>query len=462
MAKGKRRFKFWHFLVCVVLLGAAGGGVFEWFSVRQAERAIAVEVTKLRALGIATSPDEMPKPGPDDRNAALIYQEAIRLRRALNLKKPTETSFGKPDLDYPTKLALYIKEFQPVLDLVKQAAALPDCSFRRDWSQGMNVLFPEFSELKEFVKAAMDKSNAEADRGNFTESFAWLRVGRQIAAHVREPTLISHLVSVAGESIVDRALQTQMRSHYAKPQFLEFARKFCEESIPLPSPRGSFSGEVLLVRTSLADIASGKTAIKELSGMVTGQSDGEMPSFDKLTIQALRVPSVRKEVERKLLARYRTMVEQMPTDPTQFEGLETATLDIDNEIRRDQSTSGKLASFFTPIFSSAGVTTASIVAKRRITRQGLEIFAYKVKTGFWPKSIDASKPWAIDPFTKKPFIYKLMPDGFGLYSIGSNRRDDQGAPQYEYPKGRPGPVDDIAFFRPRTPPKPHVGVRAAP
>ncbi len=454
MAKGKRRIRAWHIFVGLIFLCGVSGGVYEWAVVRSATRAIKEEVAKLQALGIATSPEEMPKPGPEDQNAALIYNEAFNLKRALNPKRPSPSMGGGPDPDYPAKLAKYIQECQPFMDIVRQAVALPDCNFRRQWAQGGSLLFPEFYDMKEFTKIAMDKAAMEASKGNFQESFVWSKVGRQVSVHVREPVLISYLVSVACEQIVLRELQLQIRLYYLNPAFIKLARKFCADKISLPFMRDSMAGEVMFVRSTMKDIATGRTKPQSMAGM----ADSELSISDgRLLFESLRIPSVRLHAEQYLLARYRKAIEIMPRTPGKFDEMRAALATLDQQNPNQGSVAEKVANIFTPVFVQADQSSVRLEASRRVTRQGLEIYAHKAATGVLPKAIDATKPWALDPFggTLK---YKLIAEGFELYSIGANKTDD-GGPRSATSRSR---SDDIVFFRPPTPPKASPKMKASP
>ena len=62
---------------------------------------------------------------------------------------------------------------------------------------------------------------------------------------------------------------------------------------------------------------------------------------------------------------------------------------------------------------------------------GMGCKIYKNRVGRFPEKIaelipDLLEKEPIDPFSGKPFIYKLQEDGFIVYSIGSNERDDEG------------------------------------
>ncbi len=75
--------------------------------------------------------------------------------------------------------------------------------------------------------------------------------------------------------------------------------------------------------------------------------------------------------------------------------------------------------------------TAQIEAVMLANRTGLACRLYKSRTGRYPETLGELVPGLltevpIDPFTGKPFVYRREGEGFTVYSLGSNERDDGG------------------------------------
>lgn len=73
-------------------------------------------------------------------------------------------------------------------------------------------------------------------------------------------------------------------------------------------------------------------------------------------------------------------------------------------------------------------------ASRRGNHILIALRRYKNKHGAWPESLDEIRPHIlpealIDPFNDGPFIYRLTNSGFGLYSAGKNKLDEDGKPR---------------------------------
>ena len=64
---------------------------------------------------------------------------------------------------------------------------------------------------------------------------------------------------------------------------------------------------------------------------------------------------------------------------------------------------------------------------------------YMHREGRFPEEIDELVPdlldeKPVDPLTGNPFIYKLQEDGFVVYSVGSNEKDDEGRGTFQITK----------------------------
>jgi hypothetical protein len=84
-------------------------------------------------------------------------------------------------------------------------------------------------------------------------------------------------------------------------------------------------------------------------------------------------------------------------------------------------------------------------ARMALDQVGFALTAYNAARGNYPKELKELVPDYIaqvppDPFTEQPLHYERRPDGFLLYSVGPNGKDDGGAAA-----GEKGTSDDIAI-----------------
>jgi hypothetical protein len=87
-------------------------------------------------------------------------------------------------------------------------------------------------------------------------------------------------------------------------------------------------------------------------------------------------------------------------------------------------------------FEAAFMKEAMLEASLLAARTGLACKLFKSRTGAYPESLEALVPGIlkevpVDPFTGKPFVYRREGEGFIVYSLGSNEKDDGGRSTYD-------------------------------
>ncbi len=95
-----------------------------------------------------------------------------------------------------------------------------------------------------------------------------------------------------------------------------------------------------------------------------------------------------------------------------------------------------ISSLVLPNIEATFLKVASLEAVGLATRTGLACRVYKEKKGSYPESLSDLVPGLIpavpiDPFTGDPFVYRREGEGFIVYSLGSNRKDDGGRSTWE-------------------------------
>ena len=92
-----------------------------------------------------------------------------------------------------------------------------------------------------------------------------------------------------------------------------------------------------------------------------------------------------------------------------------------------------------PIFSHATARRDEVMAGIQASRIILGLQVYKDRYGYYPANLKALSQlgWEVptDPFSGKDFIYKPQGNGFVLYSVGENFKDDGAKP-----RGAPNPA----------------------
>lgn len=98
-----------------------------------------------------------------------------------------------------------------------------------------------------------------------------------------------------------------------------------------------------------------------------------------------------------------------------------------------------LAKNLAPNLSATFLKEAILEALMETGQIGLACKIYKNREDRFPENISELVPdilaeEPVDPFTGDPFVYKLQEDGFVVYSVGSNEKDDEGMATFQVTK----------------------------
>lgn len=136
---------------------------------------------------------------------------------------------------------------------------------------------------------------------------------------------------------------------------------------------------------------------------------------------------------------YRTLYSSVPEDKFAFAAREDAVTKHDRELETSKRLDTILARIFTPIYIGSFTAEAKAEATWRSLRAGLAAVEYRNRTGRYPEKLPVSGPLSMDPFSEQPLIYKRTNEGFLVYSVGENKKDDGGTFQ------KTGDSNDIDF-----------------
>ena len=92
-----------------------------------------------------------------------------------------------------------------------------------------------------------------------------------------------------------------------------------------------------------------------------------------------------------------------------------------------QNVDNRIAAILFPVFDNAPLKIGQEEALRQLRKTAVALVAYRQKTGRYPERLDQLPvPPPPDVFSDKPFVYQRKDDGFLLYSVGPNLKDDGG------------------------------------
>ena len=95
-----------------------------------------------------------------------------------------------------------------------------------------------------------------------------------------------------------------------------------------------------------------------------------------------------------------------------------------------------------PVYENAGNRALEAHAKLRMAGLACALERYSMARGSYPEKLDLLVPDFVatiphDPCDGQPFRYRLAPDGYLLYSVATNRKDDDGKLSTDDPSADP-------------------------
>ncbi len=375
--------------------------------------------------------DVIPPEVADTENAALLYQSAALLLKAqpapeMNLLKylgDLSSKFIKESLDSDK-----LTEFKQLIgqDVVTQALSIVEqgtrrgsCRFDHDYDDGINMLLPHLSDLRSLTFILCAKAYLEAKTGNPDAAWDMVTVQLKFADALRtEPVLISKFQRIAMIRL-----------------FCNTINKLCEIAPPNIQQSGDIQSllkDLDDIRPLIYSIDAERLLIGEWvfnltkdelykTGMEYIKKD-DAGLLHKLIIFGITFKPL-------FLADHAAYLRFMhdgnrflerPYSPEQGEVMEKGV----------QKKRYILTSILTPKIFRIKEVHCEMIAQLRIVQAGFALLQYKQKQDAFPATLEALKLQNIkDPFSDGLLLYKTEGQGFVLYSVGPDQKDNNGSPR---------------------------------
>jgi hypothetical protein len=421
--------------IAVVALGVLYA-VLLGVSTRSLRRAYA----ELEADGRPMFPNEIiPPPLGVSENADALYEAAALQLKARALDDSTlfnELSslagdFLNDDIEpqQADRLAelLRSENARAALELVDEGAGRPGYRREINYSNGAEILLPHLTELRNLTRIQCARARIEAAGGNPEEAWRTVLLTVNLADSLRsEPILISQLVRMAQFGLTASTIHEI--SAVAPPDAQTIAQlgerlRIFESQEPLAL---AFDGERLLMgewafglprRDFRSILGSEEAALLRLIGSIWFR-----PLFQADHAAYLRLMGDQTE----------SALQPYSIDEGRHLGQSFSRIPVYCVLTR----------MMTPALARAKIRHLEMIALGRITRAGLAAIEHRTEHGGYPTDLGVlDVPDAQDPFGGGPLRYELRENGFLIYSIGPNLKDENGQPK---PKRKEEP-DDIAW-----------------
>ena len=373
----------------------------------------------------------IPREVSDANNAALLYECAIQLLKAQPapennllwyLGDLSDTLIKESlDSDKPAELKQLIGQdaVTQALSIFEQGTRRDSCRFNLDYDDGINMQLNHLPQLRNLARIFCAKAYLEAEAGNPNTAWNMVPTHFKSADALRtEPSLISQLVRI---QMIRLSCDT--------------IKKLCEIAPPNVQQTSN-------IQNLLNDLDDIRTLIYSIDAerLLFGEWVFNLPKYklfnlnlhnnqqdDRgLIFRLLYYGIILKPVFLADHAAYlRYMHEgarfaEQPYSPKEAEVLEKGL----------QKKRHILTNMLAPALFRVKQIHYEMTSELRITQAGLALLQYKQTEDTFPATLEALKLQNTkDPFSDGLLLYKTKGQGFVLYSVGPDQKDNDGSPR---------------------------------
>ncbi len=406
-------------------------------------------IKNARENGIKIYPEEVIPPYiSPEKNAAITLNKSFEILEKLKKKYKKEFEYII-DIEKMEKIGNKEKgeivnifetnEFKEFFSLILKSIDIGNCRFDLDYEKGPEMLLPHLSKLRYIARILNIRISVLIEEGRYEEAFELFKKAIKLGDCLEnEPILDSQLTCITIDTtIIKNGLEKILNSNY----FL--SNNDCKEIICQLNRKNR----------SLKKGVEGEIAIFVYETFFGNPIYGIYP------VQTTKISEIflffycdkylkilLKYDYPFLLNKYQEILKIIEEPP--YISIEKCK-SIDNEISKiTKNTIWFLKHFYSSLYlphcDNIPARQADYEVCLDCAKISLSLRIYKNKYKKYPEDIKSLVPEILplipkDPFTGKNYIYKKKENGFIIYSVGRNRKDDGGKKDWEIGK------DDIAF-----------------
>lgn len=381
---------------------------------------------------------------PDSENAAVVYRDATHLYTKIfgpqGMYKPSED----PTESWRATMRRRNRLFRPVKILVKRASLFTKCSFGPIIENGYLSYSPNgrnFAEDRKLrdigfgmIRAAMEEQRS----GNLDGAFDDISCAFLLAK--RAPPFAPVFIGSWGADIDMMAFQTLFRMvqlHWKDRAVLARIDHLVAD-IEFPNFYKSIETEFVL----------GLESVHRIKSLEEVGLDQNTPKAFSKTLDALyQAPGVKEAFEERYLHVYLEFFKKLPADSQDWVQIHYVLKKFRKELNDDLSVDNAIARQIAPAYPGVPLSNAAAEAAKRILVTTIAILQKHREGDPFPSVLPISGREAIDPLSGKALHYKREADGFTVYSVGVNMKDDGGKVVYGPTNLKPRPDDIVFRFR---------------
>ena len=394
-------------------------------------RRLARTLADLKAKGVPLTVKDLVTLCPEGENGAPLWKAAEELyafegedTKLLNEVYQNFIRATPIAAEKWSALARLIEKNRRFLDFIPEVAGKPCFQYGDTGVKSWEKKMPDGIKTLRAVRLLGLDAVLSAEKGDVRASIDRLRIGLRFAPKIAEErTLITYLVAVANAKACLMFLNKAVSGREVNAELL----------LPVLGDLGD--SQISLWKGLMRDSIRGERVMFMDVGLPSSLADfqkafGGLARTEHLYYWLLR-PFVKRDIRLTL---------------PKYEELETLALSSYYQTREywkpyqdylhNLPWYAIVSKNVVPEMETTFMKAATLEALILTARVGLACRVYKSRTGAYPENLEALVPGLltevpVDPFTGKPLVYRREGEGFIVYSLGSNLRDDDGRSTYE-------------------------------
>ena len=388
------------------------------------------EIAKMKSAGEPMTFDEiLPASIPDWDNAAVDYEQIFALLdNGTEEEQQAFTEFLKPtreQVEETTREAvgrILIKNREALSSLPK-ATTKHYCQFPVNWKIPIYAQFPHYAPLRQcanllYSDALLKKARGDVE-GALRSCVTVLRMAKQLGRE-QPPIFIGFFVRTTLYAIALRAAEQILTdTDVSAPMYRALLRELDEHGMKAHLTH-SLIAERCVGRSAWVLLAKGEATLEEIAGETVRQRKQLGSPLERLWL-------ARDETSFLQIMSHAISISKQPN--YDWEAMESL------KVLQEESKSklNILTAILTPFYTQTFETAAHIEARIHTSRLAIRLRLFRLEHGEYPDESSYAAELPTDPFNGTPFIYRREGNGFIVYSVGRNRKDDDGVYNTEHP-----------------------------
>ena len=393
-----------------------GRDVFNKSDLGQAAASYESNLKKFQEMGFPITAEEYVKAiaVPDDLNAGPEFQRIMLDPQLLKILEPILKRAGPKHENSATVSDPEWHLISKTVDSIEKLADKPHCICPRDWSDPINLRFPELRVSKKLIKVMCYKAEQEFAAGNTKSAVRLLLLSAQISLWLDdEGTMLGILVRVACGRYAEISLARMIAANGQNSACLEVLDKLQE---PYNFER-TLLGKSIYV-TKVVDST-------EEHGLPATPSVHYRRSFDAwLFMVGVCFPSVRAAWSSRVLERFMAGTKTRPDHQEDYDGWQKV-LDAAWSGELQDGLSYLLVNIRNPVINQSFTLIKKERTNLNVLRQAIAAAEIKLKRGEFPAELPLSGKATLDLLYPGKELNLDTQTGFKVWSRGLNRCNDQ-------------------------------------